>query len=110
MMSMSLPYALPTLYLRVHRKESLMFHPFNGTEACAGMNTDLFFLPDGARHVTKRQRVEAAKAVCNTCPIMQACLAYAKRQNGTVGVWGGQLFDGLGFISQAPIERKELAA
>lgn len=88
-----------------------MSHPFDGTHACVGMDTDLFFLPDGLRQGPKRQRVEAAKAVCNTCPIMQACLTYAKAQNGSVGVWGGQLFNGDTYDSPVyGIKKKELAA
>jgi hypothetical protein len=37
---------------------------------------------------------------------MKACLSYAKKQNGSYGVWGGQWFDGSGYIPFIPIVRK----
>jgi WhiB family transcriptional regulator, redox-sensing transcriptional regulator len=34
-------------------------------------------------------QVEAAKAVCRTCPVQQRCLAYALADPALVGIWGG---------------------
>ena len=36
--------------------------------------------------------VEFAKALCQTCPIVEACLAGAVERREPWGVWGGQLF------------------
>jgi WhiB family redox-sensing transcriptional regulator len=36
--------------------------------------------------------VEFAKALCRTCPIVEACLAGALERREPWGVWGGQLF------------------
>ena len=36
--------------------------------------------------------VEFAKALCQTCPIRQACLAGALERREPWGVWGGELF------------------
>jgi WhiB family transcriptional regulator, redox-sensing transcriptional regulator len=36
--------------------------------------------------------VEFAKALCLTCPIVEACLAGAVERREPWGVWGGQLF------------------
>jgi len=36
--------------------------------------------------------VEFAKALCQTCPILQACLAGALERHEPWGVWGGELF------------------
>lgn len=44
--------------------------PWNGTEACRGLGTDLFF----------EQSTEArarARALCTACPIREACEAWA---------------------------------
>lgn len=38
--------------------------------------------------------VEAAKALCDTCPAVTACLAGALERREPWGVWGGQLFEG----------------
>ncbi len=37
--------------------------------------------------------VEAAKALCETCPAVTACLAGALERREPWGVWGGQLFE-----------------
>lgn len=34
----------------------------------------------------------AAKAICDSCPIRGDCLAYAKSQKKTFGIWGGMIF------------------
>jgi WhiB family redox-sensing transcriptional regulator len=36
--------------------------------------------------------VEFAKALCQSCPIRQACLAGALERSEPWGVWGGELF------------------
>jgi len=56
--------------------------------ACAneeGTLVDLFFseqLDDIAR----------AKAICQTCPVIEPCLQGARERREPWGVWGGQLF------------------
>jgi len=47
--------------------------------------TDLFFselIPD----------INAAKAICATCPLLEPCLRGAILRREPTGVWGGQLF------------------
>ena len=46
----------------------------------------LFFSEDPAE-------IAQAKALCQTCPLREACLEGAVRRREPVGVWGGQLFD-----------------
>ncbi|MFC7219806.1 WhiB family transcriptional regulator [Streptomyces polyrhachis] len=36
--------------------------------------------------------VEYAKALCQTCPVREACLTGAKERREPWGVWGGELF------------------
>ena len=55
--------------------------------ACRGMDTDMFFPErgDGAA-------VDAAKAVCGTCPVAADCLDEAINLPdgwGAFGIWGG---------------------
>ncbi|MFN8075848.1 MAG: WhiB family transcriptional regulator [Kineosporiaceae bacterium] len=38
--------------------------------------------------------VEAAKALCRDCPVLEMCLAGALERREPWGVWGGQLFIG----------------
>jgi WhiB family transcriptional regulator, redox-sensing transcriptional regulator len=58
--------------------------------ACKGMDPTLFFGPEYAETVKeKRDREDAAKAVCNTCPVKQECLEYALDAREAYGIWGG---------------------
>ena len=50
--------------------------------ACQGRDTDLFFPGRG-------QPVGPAKRVCQTCPVIADCLAYALTHEIKEGVWGG---------------------
>ena len=36
--------------------------------------------------------VESAKSLCNSCPMVQDCLAGALERREPWGVWGGELF------------------
>jgi WhiB family transcriptional regulator, redox-sensing transcriptional regulator len=54
---------------------------------CRWGNPDLFF----AESPTD---VEAAKALCQECPIRELCLAGAVERREPWGVWGGELFVG----------------
>jgi len=50
-----------------------------------GGQTELFFselIPE----------INRAKAICATCPLMEACLLGAVQRREPAGVWGGQLF------------------
>lgn len=52
--------------------------------ACAGRDTDVFF-----PHASDTRAVEMAKAVCRSCPVMQACLMQALRNGDEFAVLGG---------------------
>jgi len=71
---------------RVSRRTSL---PDWAGAACQGVDPELFFVPDAER-VTDRQRREVeAKAICASCPVRAACLAYALDTGQVFGIWGG---------------------
>jgi WhiB family transcriptional regulator, redox-sensing transcriptional regulator len=54
--------------------------------ACLNEDPDLFF-PVGTTGPALVQ-IAQAKAVCRTCPVMEACLEWAVAKGVTDGVWG----------------------
>lgn len=55
--------------------------------ACRNSDPNLFF-PGGSTG-TAIDQIDAAKAVCRSCPVQDACLLFALRTNQEAGVWGG---------------------
>lgn len=53
---------------------------------CWTADPELFFAEDPAS-------IEAAKALCASCPVRARCLATALERAEPWGVWGGELFD-----------------
>lgn len=49
----------------------------------------MFFHPDGERGPRRRNRDNAAKAVCATCPVIQQCREHALAVQEPFGIWGG---------------------
>ncbi len=54
---------------------------------CRNNDPELWFAEQTAR-------VEAAKALCRECPLVEACLAGAVEREEPWGVWGGEVFVG----------------
>jgi WhiB family redox-sensing transcriptional regulator len=50
--------------------------------ACRGIDPDIFF------PITDED-AEPAKAICNACPVREACLEFALAAREREGVWGG---------------------
>lgn len=50
--------------------------------ACRGVDPDIFY-------PTSDEEVEAAKAVCDECPVREPCLEHALARRERDGVWGG---------------------
>ncbi len=57
--------------------------------ACRDADPTLFFHPEGERGPARRNRDNAAKAICETCPVMQQCREHALAVREPYGVWGG---------------------
>lgn len=57
--------------------------------ACRRSNTETFFFAEAERGKRRLAREQAAKAVCATCPVVQACLDHALKVREPYGVWGG---------------------
>lgn len=53
--------------------------------SCASADPELFF-PDYSAGLGSGR---AAKRVCNTCPVIDDCRAYAMSADWLVGIWGG---------------------
>lgn len=50
---------------------------------CTEVDTEIFFPEKGGS-------AREGKAVCQTCPVTAACLAYALRHDERFGIWGGR--------------------
>jgi len=61
------------------------------TAACRGQDPDLFF-PLGTTGTALEQTAQA-KALCASCPVAQACLAWALATSQPAGIWGGKTED-----------------
>ena len=57
--------------------------------ACRGLDSSLFFHPEGERGPSRRNRESAAKAVCERYPVVAACALHALAVREPYGVWGG---------------------
>ncbi|WP_043662015.1 WhiB family transcriptional regulator [Thermocrispum municipale] len=57
--------------------------------SCRGMDSAFFFHPDGERGPARARREARAKAVCQSCPVLQMCRAHALAVHEPYGIWGG---------------------
>ena len=55
--------------------------------ACRHTDPNLFF-PAGTTGLAV-ENIEAAKDVCRSCPVQDACLRFAFETNQEAGIWGG---------------------
>lgn len=57
---------------------------------CNGNHSHLFFPPTSQeRKEDRRRREMRAKAVCQVCPVVVECRAYALQIREPYGIWGG---------------------
>ncbi|MFF0744418.1 WhiB family transcriptional regulator [Streptomyces sp. NPDC004111] len=57
--------------------------------ACRGVDSSLFFHPEGERGAARSARENSAKEVCMRCPVRAQCAAHALQVREPYGVWGG---------------------
>jgi len=57
--------------------------------SCRTMPSEMFFHPDGERGPRRRNRENAAKAICASCPVIQQCRSHALAVHEPYGIWGG---------------------
>ena len=60
------------------------------TPACRGVSLDIFF-PESGDGARVHRKVAAARAVCDPCPLYEACREWALEQPPAhlYGIWGG---------------------
>lgn len=56
---------------------------------CKETDPELFFHPDHQRGDEKILRVQQAKAICQTCPVIEECRTFAITTRQDFGIWGG---------------------
>jgi WhiB family redox-sensing transcriptional regulator len=56
---------------------------------CRGLDTEIFYRPDGVTRSTRVARERAAKEICAACPVQEQCLDWAIRTGEPAGIWGG---------------------
>ena len=62
--------------------------PWKAFAVCYGTDPAVFYFDDvPARHL--QHAVEAARAICESCPVRQPCLEYAVYHEN-LGFWGGR--------------------
>lgn len=57
--------------------------------ACRGMDSGLFFHPEGERGPARSGRDARAKQICAGCPVLVQCRAHVLAVQEPYGVWGG---------------------
>lgn len=59
--------------------------------ACAEDPNDTIFFQDGLKRNSRAAAVEAAKQICEKCPVIRECREYALKnpEKTEYGVWGG---------------------
>lgn len=61
---------------------------WRGSGACRTEDPELFF-PNGYESAANLLQIEQAKAICQRCPALDACLAYALDNHVPDGIFGG---------------------
>ena len=56
---------------------------------CRGVDSSVFFAPDGERGRARWVREERAKRLCLDCPVLAQCREHALTIAEPFGVWGG---------------------
>jgi WhiB family redox-sensing transcriptional regulator len=56
---------------------------------CRGVDSSLFFSPDGERWRLRAEREKRAKEICRRCPVLVQCREHALAVGEPFGVWGG---------------------
>ena len=57
--------------------------------ACRGIESSVFFSPDGERGQDRARREERARRICEDCPVLSRCRDHALATGGPYGIWGG---------------------
>lgn len=68
----------------------MKYPEFDGTQACAAADTEVFFSPDPDDNPSgKPANFKLARQICISCSWRSQCLEYALSEPMLLGVWGG---------------------
>ncbi|MCK0439925.1 WhiB family transcriptional regulator [Gordonia alkaliphila] len=56
---------------------------------CRGLDSSVFFHPEGERGHARLQRERQAKKICGACPVIEQCRSHALSVDEIYGIWGG---------------------
>lgn len=56
---------------------------------CRGVDSSVFFHPDGELGRARAEREMRAKALCRQCPVIVQCRTHALSVGEPYGIWGG---------------------
>mgnify|MGYP001029482766 CR=1 FL=1 len=56
---------------------------------CRGLDSSVFFHPEGERGHARLQRERRAKQICAGCPVIEQCRSHALSVDEIYGIWGG---------------------
>lgn len=56
---------------------------------CRGVDSSVFFSPEGERGRARSEREQRAKLLCRDCPVLNMCREHALAVAEPFGVWGG---------------------
>ncbi|MGC4949340.1 WhiB family transcriptional regulator [Streptomyces sp. DT224] len=71
-------------------KPLLRLWAWQADAACRGVDSSVFYSPTGERVQARRRREEAARAICQRCPVIDPCRLFAMTTDQRFGVWGGR--------------------
>ncbi|MDV7086018.1 WhiB family transcriptional regulator [Rhodococcus opacus] len=57
--------------------------------ACRGIESSVFFSPDGERGRARARRESRARRICQDCPALLRCRDHALAAGEPYGIWGG---------------------
>nr|WP_257014980.1 WhiB family transcriptional regulator [Rhodococcus sp. ACPA1] len=57
--------------------------------ACRGVESSVFFSPDGERGHARARRESRARRICLECPVLSRCRDQALATGEPYGIWGG---------------------
>lgn len=57
--------------------------------ACRGMPSSQFFHPWNERGTDRESRIQRAKEICASCPVLDSCRRHALLAQEMYGIWGG---------------------
>ncbi|MER7742936.1 WhiB family transcriptional regulator [Streptomyces sp. NPDC096538] len=75
--------------MKRHFSALLEIWSWQGSAACRGLDSTIFYSPPGERGQAKIRRDRKAQRICSDCTVRAQCADFALRHGERFGVWGG---------------------